>query len=582
LEKKYSRMIRGLKTAHADEASPKDWSVYIVRCGDDSLYTGIAKDIHARLRQHNSGRGAAYTRARLPVTLTHAEHGFSRSEALVREAAIKRLPRERKRRLASGLLAAAAFFLSLASPCSAAPSFTKEPSMLLSSASIQGASGDYPALRLYYIRGSSQVYSALTADGITLSDEAGVRLSSLTIPAIDIAISSITGLSVQPMTGGFRMLYSVIGTTGAFRIYSATSADGFAWANETGTAVNIADGATFAGYPSLVTLQSGDWRLYYIQNSIAGNQTANHRIFTALSTNEGRNWSAGVAALNVRAGQVAATKLTNNNVRLYYTAPLTGGTSDTVVLSAISSNANGVVFADEAGVRVSTSPGTILTPFVTRSTDTFRWRLYYSYSDTAFSTGNVHAATSDAPDPQSVSPATFFNNLAPAQATVLGEIFAPGVTAVLRQTGQADITGAGITRTDDQTFTATFNTQSSNPGFWDLVVTSNGLSTTLANAVYVDFPAGSVSVTDNLMRPRDGTQARVDVTTYTSGRVTAKLFTLDGQFISTLYDADKPVGTATFNWNGRTATGATVASGLYLLKVIGPKLNMISKIVVIK
>ena len=66
----------------------KDWSVYIVRCVDDSLYTGVAKDVTARLERHNSGRGAAYTRSRRPVSLAYLEKGFSRSKALSREAAI--------------------------------------------------------------------------------------------------------------------------------------------------------------------------------------------------------------------------------------------------------------------------------------------------------------------------------------------------------------------------------------------------------------------------------------------------------------------------------------------------------------
>lgn len=78
----------------------KDWSVYIVRCADDSLYTGIAKDVDARLRKHNDGRGAAYTRPRRPVALAYVEPGFTRSGALVREAQIKSMPRSAKRDLA--------------------------------------------------------------------------------------------------------------------------------------------------------------------------------------------------------------------------------------------------------------------------------------------------------------------------------------------------------------------------------------------------------------------------------------------------------------------------------------------------
>jgi putative endonuclease len=77
-----------------------DWSVYIVRCADGSLYTGVSNDVRARLEAHNSGKGAAYTRARRPVRLRHLETGLTRSEALVREAAIKALPRAQKQLLA--------------------------------------------------------------------------------------------------------------------------------------------------------------------------------------------------------------------------------------------------------------------------------------------------------------------------------------------------------------------------------------------------------------------------------------------------------------------------------------------------
>lgn len=75
------------------------WSVYILRCADNSLYTGVATDIDARLAVHNAGKGAKYTRGRLPVKLVYRESVRGRSAALKREHAIKRLPRAAKRRL---------------------------------------------------------------------------------------------------------------------------------------------------------------------------------------------------------------------------------------------------------------------------------------------------------------------------------------------------------------------------------------------------------------------------------------------------------------------------------------------------
>lgn len=79
-----------------------DWHVYIVRCADQTLYTGIARDLCQRIAQHNAGTGAAYTRARRPVTLVHQEPVPDRSAALRREAAIKRLPVAAKRAMAGG------------------------------------------------------------------------------------------------------------------------------------------------------------------------------------------------------------------------------------------------------------------------------------------------------------------------------------------------------------------------------------------------------------------------------------------------------------------------------------------------
>ena len=77
----------------------KDWHVYVVRCADRSLYTGIAKDVQARISKHNAGKGAAYTRARRPVRLVYRESGYTRSGALSREARIKALRRLEKMRL---------------------------------------------------------------------------------------------------------------------------------------------------------------------------------------------------------------------------------------------------------------------------------------------------------------------------------------------------------------------------------------------------------------------------------------------------------------------------------------------------
>lgn len=78
----------------------KVWFVYLLRCGDGSLYCGITDDVSRRLEAHAAGKGAKYTRGRGPLELVYTEACESHSDALKREAAIKKLKRPEKLRLA--------------------------------------------------------------------------------------------------------------------------------------------------------------------------------------------------------------------------------------------------------------------------------------------------------------------------------------------------------------------------------------------------------------------------------------------------------------------------------------------------
>jgi predicted GIY-YIG superfamily endonuclease len=79
-------------------ARPADdiWFVYLLRCADDSLYTGITKDLGRRCEQHNTGTASRYTRSRRPVSLVYHERRPSKGKALQREAALKALSRREK------------------------------------------------------------------------------------------------------------------------------------------------------------------------------------------------------------------------------------------------------------------------------------------------------------------------------------------------------------------------------------------------------------------------------------------------------------------------------------------------------
>ncbi|MBR5126240.1 MAG: GIY-YIG nuclease family protein [Oscillospiraceae bacterium] len=75
------------------------WYLYILRCGDGSLYTGITTDVEKRLETHRSGKGAKYTRGRLPLELVYQETCGSHSDALKRELAVKKYSRAEKQKL---------------------------------------------------------------------------------------------------------------------------------------------------------------------------------------------------------------------------------------------------------------------------------------------------------------------------------------------------------------------------------------------------------------------------------------------------------------------------------------------------
>jgi len=80
-------------------SAQEKWIVYILRCADDTLYTGITKDIERRLEQHNAGTASRYTRCRLPVKIEYQEVQLGQGMATKRELAIKKMTRPNKEML---------------------------------------------------------------------------------------------------------------------------------------------------------------------------------------------------------------------------------------------------------------------------------------------------------------------------------------------------------------------------------------------------------------------------------------------------------------------------------------------------
>jgi putative endonuclease len=89
-------------TKIAYRAEVDRWFVYLARCSDGTFYTGIARDVRARLAQHDSGKGARYTRGRGPLVLCAVRRCTSKGDALRLELAIKRLTRADKEQLIGG------------------------------------------------------------------------------------------------------------------------------------------------------------------------------------------------------------------------------------------------------------------------------------------------------------------------------------------------------------------------------------------------------------------------------------------------------------------------------------------------
>ncbi len=77
----------------------QNWHLYILRCADGTLYTGITTDVDKRFEAHCAGKGAKYTRGRGPLTLVYREECGDHSSALKRELEVKKLPRQEKEQL---------------------------------------------------------------------------------------------------------------------------------------------------------------------------------------------------------------------------------------------------------------------------------------------------------------------------------------------------------------------------------------------------------------------------------------------------------------------------------------------------
>jgi hypothetical protein len=242
-------------------------------------------------------------------------------------------------------------------------------------------------------------------------------------------------------------------------------------------------------------------------------------------------------------------------------------------------------FSQEFNARLSTdsATGAFASPVPVRASPDHQWRLYLAYTAIGSTTPAILSALADQPDVRAITPSTVASTDPAASHTISGEIFESTVAVVLTRSGESDIPGTDVVRNSDRSITATFDTQNKAVGAWDVVVqNADGKTGTLAGGFKIDIAAGQLTVTDNVFRPLKGQQVTFDITIFGPGRVTLRLYTLDGRLVRTLLDGDLSVGTTTVTWDGANDDGRVVATGGYFLECKGPRLNARQKIAVIK
>ena len=109
MEKKISNMVHRMaekaksKRGRKKKIKGEPWSLYILECGDGSLYTGVTNNLTNRFEMHSRGKGSKYTRSHLPVELVYSEICGTRVDALVREMEVKSYGKSKKQKLITGL-----------------------------------------------------------------------------------------------------------------------------------------------------------------------------------------------------------------------------------------------------------------------------------------------------------------------------------------------------------------------------------------------------------------------------------------------------------------------------------------------
>ncbi len=475
--------------------------------------------------------------------------------------------------------------LAPAAPAAAAPTFSLEDGVRVSSADVHAVTPISGGFRMYFSTAAHYgVFSASSTDGLSWTVEPGLRLST-GAGAYNFDAGSITAMGVyldSSLAGGPWRAYYVGVSSNGHALLSAFSADGLTWTSDTDFGGVFGGGARvhdakpyFAGSDKVY--------LYYVRDGGPPHDASSRRVYLMQSSDGGDTFSGEALALDTTgAWRVDVSTLTSGAVRLFAAATEVNSSTVARVLAADSST--GLSFASSPALVFSTAAARneIEGFSVARSTEGFRWRLYFTSRLDQSATSYAYSALTSSPVVTSVTPAVVYNNDAATSFTVAGEVFDPAITA-FTFTGPAALTINSVTWVSDMELTVNATPTGAPLGkYTATAVNPDGASGSRADALTVDYRPGYVGLTDNLFRPLTGARARVDATVFNPGIIKADVYTINGGLVKKLYNASAAVGTTTFFWDGSTDGGRTAASGLYLLHVTGPKLEETSKIVLIK
>lgn len=466
------------------------------------------------------------------------------------------------------------------------PEFTEETGVRLSSPAfhIEQISTGY---RMYFSSSDYFVMSATSTDGLAWGVESGVRIST---QAGYYDASSITafGMMYNPAdypSYPYVAYYVGIDIDGNYNLLRATSTDGLLWGKSSSVGV-LMQQSSYINSPRPYRYDNTHLKLYYTRDSVGSGALTDSKMYVLNSIDHGKTFSGETSLLpSATAYSVCFSTTAPNKMHVYYTTPASGESVASIVKGLTSYN-NGLAFVQDSGVGYSTSSAKayITGCSVVRSTESYRWRMYPSMQ----TIGNgdrpyVHSLLTKSPYIQQVSPNGVYQTSNATTFTVTGEIFSDTISSFTFASGTSTMTVSSWTRDSDTQLSVVANPNGVSVGnYTATVINSDGYQFSLANAVNVDIAPGDVALTENLFRPLHGERCKIDMTVYGSGDAKIKVYTRTGRKVKTVCDGNITVGTTTYYWDGTNDNGETVASGLYLMVISGPRLDSTQKVVVIK